>query len=333
MFFETLSQLILASGLSFLFPFDAATLEGRMYLPSSAVRERRDQAEDVRLFVARRLPQAGSRVPTRMVEDRLGVVTSAVSAVVVDVASGAVLFEKNPSATRSIGSVTKLMTALVFLQQQTDVSASAEILPEDIRMGGQQHIPMGEMVTIRDLLFASLVSSDNSATAALVRISGLSQGDFVARMNEMAAEIGMTSTRFADPTGLSVENRAVALDVVFLLRASLQQPLIAEAARLNTTTITSASGKLFPLENTNGLLESFLQQPPYELAGGKTGFLPEAGYCLGVQVRRGGGEDIMVVVLGSSSVEAREADVKALAAWTYATYRWPPASVARAFPR
>ncbi len=263
------------------------------------------------------------RVPVKVETTSIGVVTSAVSALVVDRATGAVLFEKNSGVSRSIGSITKLMTAYVFLESDPDLDAPAEIEASDVRLGGVQHLRAGDQVTVQDLLNASLVGSDNSATAALARLSGLSLGDFVARMNEAAAEIGLQSTTFVDPAGLSSDNRSISSDLVRLLDHTLKNDVIREATELPEVTVTSASGRTYRIESTNDLLRSFINRPPFQLTGGKTGFLPEAGYCFGAVVSEHGAHEIIVVVLGSESEQSRFQDAKTLAAWTYKVYDWP----------
>ncbi|MBI4598680.1 D-alanyl-D-alanine carboxypeptidase [Candidatus Uhrbacteria bacterium] len=326
MLIRVLTQVFLASSLFQLFPVDAATLERAARLPATSEARRPfpfDAA--VSLVSAASLPPAADadRAPRKTDPDSLGVVTSAVSALVVDAVSGAVLFEKGGEEPRPIGSITKLMTALVFLEGDPDLAASASVLPEDVRTGGRQHLPVGIAVTAHDLLLASLVSSDNTATMSLARLSGLSEVDFVVRMNARAAELGMTHTAFADPTGLSSDNRSMPVDIVALLRAVLEEDTIRDATQRVSATVTTASGRPYFLETTNDLHGSFLDADPYRIVGGKTGYLPLAGYCLGMEVERNGDDSIFVVVLGSVSNETRILDAKALVAWAYKTYIWP----------
>lgn len=262
--------------------------------------------------------------PVKTRADSLGVIISAQSAVVVDEKSGDMLFEKNSDEPRSIGSITKLMTALVFLEGiHPDLSASASVLPKDKQPGGVDHIGMQDPVSVHDLLFASLVGSDNTATMSLVRLSGKTKEEFVHQMNERAAQMGLQQTTFIDPVGLSPENRALPSDVVTLLSVALDQPLIREATETSSVSFSSASGRAYHISSTNELLKSFLNTPPYAIVGGKTGYLPEAGYCLAIKVQKDGGKDLYVVVLGSDTLLGRFRDSKALAAWAYEAYAWP----------
>lgn len=318
MMFSFFVQVAIASTLLQLFPVDARDLEASLFAPEST-------GSTYSVFT---LPQTRSSIstsqepPVKRDPRRLGVLTSAVSAMVVDRRSGQILFEKNREAPRSIGSITKLMTALVFLEGDPDLDASVKLLPEDVRLGGVQHVQLGEPVRVRDLLYASLVSSDNSATAALVRISGMTSGDFVARMNETAAALGMTQTRFVDPTGLSANNTSVVMDLVRLIERVSEIETIRDATTHTTFSLSVPSGSVYLLENTNDLLLSYMNQDPYQIVAAKTGFLPEAGYCLGAMFSRDGKDEVISVVLGSESDAGRFQDVKAITAWAYDVYEW-----------
>lgn len=270
------------------------------------------------------LPMANDidRAPVKIQPNSVGVVTSAVSALVLDRATKSVLFQKNIDEPRSIGSITKLMTALVFLQSGVDLQEQVQLVPDDLRSGGVQHLSLGDTYTVQDILYASLVSSDNTATAALARLSHLSPGDFVARMNEEAAEIGMRHTQFMDPTGLSSKNQSVVEDLARLFDEAGKNPLIQQITQTAKTSIQGGSGRAYEIVNTDELLTSFVNEPPYKIEASKTGFLPEAGYCLGVVFSHQGEQQIIVVVLGSETDAERFQDVKALTAWAYETYQW-----------
>lgn len=323
MIYKMLVEIILAASLVQIFPVDAGVVESYVRSSDSVVSS---EVSFSAVMTAMRpsFPVAKdvARAPKKIHPESVGVVTAATTALVEDAASGAILYEKNVDEARSIGSMTKLMTAMVFLSGNPDLNASAVIEIGDLREGGRQHLPTGKTITIKDLLLASLISSDNTATAALARLSDLSEDNFVARMNEKAAEIGMVETTFADPTGLSPENRSTAPDLVAMLRAALQNEDIRFATEQAVATITDTEENTYQLENTNELLTGFINQDPYKIVGGKTGYLPEAGYCLGVEARKDGGKNIFVVVLGSDSVAGRLRDIKALTVWAYNTYEW-----------
>lgn len=323
MILRLLSQLVLATTLLQVYPHDAGMVERYATLP--AAEQRQPGVFEAMDLLRTELPAApdASRAPRKVEPNSVGVVTSAVSAIVVDRATGATLYEKNVAEPRSIGSITKLMTAFVFLKGNPDLTSPSALQASDVRSGGMQHVAVGDTVTIGDLLRASLVGSDNSSTAALVRLSGLSDGDFVAKMNETAADIGMRATTFYDPTGLSADNRSVAPDVVRLIDAAMRVDVIREATELAVTTFRGSSGRVYSIDTTDELLNSFLNRAPYKVIGGKTGFLPEAGYCLGSLVSENEGHELIVVVLGSETITGRFQDVKALSAWAYKVFEWP----------
>jgi D-alanyl-D-alanine endopeptidase (penicillin-binding protein 7) len=326
MIFRLLAQVILATSLFQMFPADAGVLERRVHLPVAPARAETPGAYEITSLLSRPLPIAPSSAdlkPVKAVPTSIGVVTTAVSAMVVDRASGSVLYEKNTEEPRSIGSMTKLMTAFVFLGTKPNLDAPASLESEDVRTGGVQHLPVGDPVTVRDILNASLVGSDNSATAALVRLSGMTEGDFVAKMNETAAELGLRNTTFVDETGLSPENRSIAPDLVRLLDRAMKEEVIRATTEQADVTIKGASGRSYAVQSTNELLGTFMDKAPYAIVGGKTGYLPEAGYCFGAIVSKDGGHEVIVVVLGSDSKDGRFQDAKALAAWAYKVYKWP----------
>jgi len=312
MIFKLFTQVFLASTLLQLFPVDARDIEQATTFSTYSVFDIPVSQNNSEL----------ANAPVKKDPTRLGIVTTAVSALMMDRNSGAILFEKNRQIPRAIGSITKLMTAYVFLQTSPNLNAKVSLLQTDVRLGGIQHIPIAEEITIQDLLYASLVSSDNSATSALVRISGMSEGDFVAKMNETAASIGMQQTQFVDPAGLSSKNTSIVTDIARLLDSAAKIETIRNATQQSTHVVSSLSGKMFLLESTDDLLGSFMNKDPYKIISAKTGFLPEAGYCLATLFSRNGNNEILVVVLGSDSDAGRFQDVKSLAAWAYDVYEW-----------
>lgn len=319
MILKFLSQLILVSTLLQFFPADVNDVERLATDPTQTT----SSLYSFFTFPNAHLPVSADATPTKIHPNSLGVVTSAESAIVVDRRTKQILFQKNIDAPRSIGSITKLMTAFVFLSTNPDLSAPAKLQAEDYRAGGVQHLAFGDDATVKDILYASLISSDNSATASLARLSGMSIQDFVIKMNKSAVSMGMTQTHFEDPTGLSPRNESVVSDLVKLLDVVAQNEIIRDATEHDTYTITTASGKTFELKSTDQLLKSFVNQQPYQIVAGKTGYLPEAGYCLGTVLNHEGAGDIIVVVLGSETNADRFQDIKSLAVWSYQTFKWP----------
>lgn len=227
------------------------------------------------------------------------------NAIVLDPETDEVLFEKNADTAVPIASLTKLMTDMVYLETEPDLSQLAEVTWNELRGGGRTQLRNHEKVRRSDLLRMSLMISDNVATRVLVRESGLSKQEFLSRMNRKALELGLTHTRFVEFTGLDERNVSTAADVARLLRAAAKNPLI----RSITTTRQHefrTRRRAHSFGNTNRLLYGSL-----EILGGKTGFIHQAGYCLATWLRTEDRE-MIAVVLGAPTNATRFADVRRL---------------------
>lgn len=223
------------------------------------------------------------------------------NAILVDPGTGEVLFAKNPDRSVPIASITKLMTALVFLEQKPALEREVEVTLAELNGGGQTQLRRGEKVALGDLLHMSLMSSDNVATRVLAREAGLTADEYVARMNRKAVELGLTGSRFVEFTGLDERNVSSAADVARLLHAAAHDPLIQEIT--TTRQYQFATGqRVHAIHNTNRLLYG-----RYEILGGKTGFIQEAGYCFTTWIRSQG-RDLIAVVLGAPTNATRFAD-------------------------
>jgi D-alanyl-D-alanine endopeptidase (penicillin-binding protein 7) len=224
-------------------------------------------------------------------------------AIMVDPASGEVLFEKDAARSAPIASITKLMTAIVFLEQDPDLERFAEVTRAELAGGGHTQLRNRERVRLGDLLHMSLMVSDNVATRVLARESGLAPDDFMAAMNRKALELGMTHTRFVETTGLDERNLSTAADVARLLQAAAGTPRIHAISTCRQHEFRSAT-RPHAIGNTNRFLYG-----RYEVVGGKTGFISEAGYCLTTWIRTQG-RDLIAVVLGAPTAATRFADVQ-----------------------
>ena len=236
-----------------------------------------------------------------------GGVVWARNAIVLDPATGQVLYQKNADAAAPCASLTKLMTTLVVLEQQPDLDRVVEVTRSEIAGGGHTQLRRGEQVALGDLLHMGLMSSDNVATRVLVRESGLSGEDFLARMNRKAVELGLARTRFVEFTGLDERNISTATDIARLLHAAAANETLREISTTRGYDFRSRSARnrsrAHHVANTNRLLYG-----RYEIRGGKTGFIHEAGYCLATWVRTQG-RDMIAVVLGAPTNATRFADV------------------------
>lgn len=236
------------------------------------------------------------------------------AAIVMDTESRLILYSKNLTEKRPIASLTKLMTALVFLETKPDLGEPLILQYEDrADRGGKSLFRAGETFHLMDLLYAALMSSDNLATKALARSTGLSSAEFVARMNLKAESLGLSATRFADPTGLDQQNISTALDCAKLLMFALEDSLIAKLTATKQHTIRSLiRRRKIVLQNTCRLLNY-----RSEILGAKTGFIKRSGYCLVTCAVNSSGKKLTFVVLGAPSNYSRFRDMQRLMDWSF----------------
>ena len=232
------------------------------------------------------------------------------AAYVVD-ANNRVLFEKNPDRILPIASLTKLVTTMVFLQTSPDWDRVIEIVPEDVHNSSRTRIRAREEITVRDLFHAALMSSDNAATKALVRTCGVPTDEFVRRMNLLVDSLGVPETHFVEPTGLSEQNVSTAQGMAVILRAATESDVVSAITQKTEYSFTS-NRRVHHLVNTNRLLRS-----QWDITGGKTGFIHEAGYCLVTNVKGPTGIDVTAVVLGAPSNALRFAEARRILDWTF----------------
>ncbi len=283
-------------------------------------------AEDRLLPIAAEAHAAAATVtdasPRKKDMDRIGVETSATAAIAVDWETGTVLYAKNAYEPLPIASITKLMTALVVLEQGMDPDAELMILGSDMRVGAMPYVIPGERIRLHDVFVTALVASSNESAVALARSTGLTAEEFAARMNSLASEIGMAQARFVEPTGLDAGNVATAHDVAVLFRRALDVPEIRDAVLRKQHSFTALTGLDHVVTSTNELLGSFLSEPPYSFHGGKTGYLPAAGYCFGAAAQDPDGNRVISVVLGAATRSDRFVEAKNLLFWVFDAYEW-----------
>ncbi len=195
---------------------------------------------------------------------------SAAAAIVMN-SGGEVIFEKNADERRLIASTTKLLTALVVLEHAA-LGESVPILPEYTNVeGSSMYLPAGAVVTVRELLEGLLLASGNDAALALACHTAGSVEAFTAWMNEKAAALGMTGSRFANPHGLDdPEHYATARDLAALMAACMENQELSALLGERSATVNG---------QTYGNHNKLLTLCPGCL-GGKTGYTEAAGRCL-----------------------------------------------------
>lgn len=236
------------------------------------------------------------------------------------------LFEKEADKAVPIASISKLMSALVFLDHNPGWNTVYTIKENDKRDGNKLNFFPGEQVYVHDLFYSALVASDNSAIISLVSSTKLNEGEFVAMMNSKASVLKMTNSHFVEPTGLSELNVSTARDVAKLIGEAMKNLDIRRAVladKYELEIINNKKNHSRVIKNTDSLLRS--ADLSVKIVGGKTGYLSKAGYCFAGNFIKDD-QEIITVVLGADSPEARFNETERLLDWIFKSYDWPKIS-------
>jgi D-alanyl-D-alanine endopeptidase (penicillin-binding protein 7) len=267
--------------------------------------------------VGRAAAEAEERHATLQAEDGAAPLEQIRSAAVavIDQSTGDVLLEKNADAVTPIASITKLMTAMVALDVQPDLHEALTISEADVDTikGTHSRLAVGATLTREEMLRLALMSSENRAAAALSRYYPGGREAFVKAMNAKAKMLGLTDTRFADPTGLSPENVSSARDLVKLVNAAHQYPLIREFSTTDEYQVV-IRGRAQTFRNTNALVRN----EQWNIGLSKTGFISEAGKCLVMQAWLAN-RPMIIVLLDSWGKLTRIADAQRIKRWVETT--------------
>jgi D-alanyl-D-alanine endopeptidase (penicillin-binding protein 7) len=234
----------------------------------------------------------------------------AAAAIVFNPETGEVLYAENAQDARSIASITKVMTALVFLEDNPDLSTEVTVQRSDVYAASTTYLRAKDVVTEGELLHLMLIASDNAAARALARSSHGGTAPFIERMNEKALELGLQSTSFADPSGLDPDNISSAYDLSRLITFAAGDQRISDIMRTPTYTVTT-SRRNIQIHSTNRLLLG----GDFDVMGGKTGFISKAGYCFATLLRLPQGNPVAFVVLGAKSNLGRFWETRHLFNW------------------
>lgn len=248
-----------------------------------------------------KLDESGALVPDLRAE----------AAIIYNPETGQVLWEENSQNQRSIASITKVMTAAVFVEDDPDLSREVVIQRADVYRASTTSLRAGYKLSLDNLLHLLLIASDNAAARALARVSPHGSAGFIARMNEKAAELGLTNTRYADPSGLLAANLSTAYDMARLIAHVATDHRIAAIMQKQHHTVAIGRRNI-TVHSTNQLV----MRGDVDVLGGKTGFIRNAGYCLATLLRLPqGGPQIAVVVLGAKSNAGRFWETRHLFNW------------------
>lgn len=244
------------------------------------------------------------------------------SAIVVDRASKKVLFSHNHDLPWVAASLTKIMSAVVFIEHNPSWYSTANILSADEVGGGRLRVASGALMTVKDVFFSAITGSANNCAMAMMRLSGLGQDHFVAMMNFRAWILGMKNSRFYEPSGMDVRNVTTVDDMAILADYAFNNGWIRRAA----TTFWYKFNLISPemdksVKNTNDLL---IYDPDLYITGGKTGYLDESLYNLVITTKhmRETRPELIVIVLGSDTRQQSFDEAKSLALWMWDNYDW-----------
>lgn len=259
---------------------------------------------------------------------------AAPSAVLMDLATGTVLYEVNAHQPMAPASVTKVMTLLLIMEAidsgkigwQDMVTASEAAAAKG---GSQVYLKVGETMSVEEMVKSIAVSSANDCACAMAEYIAGSEAGFVERMNQRAQELGMENTHFVNCTGLdddpsAAEHLTTAYDIALMSRELLlNHPDIKRFTTIWMDTVRNGS---FGLSNTNKLVRF------YEgTTGLKTGYTSSAGHCLSASAQRDGLELVAVVLHCASSAD-RFQSAKALLDYGFANYALVPVQDEAALP-
>jgi serine-type D-Ala-D-Ala endopeptidase (penicillin-binding protein 7) len=233
------------------------------------------------------------------------------SVVVVDAADSSVLYSRQAQRALPIASITKLMTALVVLDEGQPLDESIEVTVADRRLekSSVSRLAVGSRLSRGDLLHLALMSSENTAAHAIARAYPGGLTACVKAMNAKARALGMKSARFTDPTGLSSGNVSSAADLAKLVAASAADPTIRTFSTQASHTV-AVGRQLLEFRNTNSLVT----KADWDILVQKTGFTNDAGQCLVMKavIRE---RPVLIVLLNSFGKYTRVADARRIRKW------------------
>ncbi|MFH0818949.1 MAG: serine hydrolase [Patescibacteria group bacterium] len=242
------------------------------------------------------------------------------AAIVEDAATGQILYQKQADIMMPIASITKLMTVLVFLDHNPGWNVKHQMQADENNLeGAKLQIGNGQELTTHDLLRTTLVGSANNTAKALARSTGLSDEEFAAAMNDKAKLLGLTNSKFVEPTGLNAGNQSSVSDLAILFREVLKHQALRDAIILSEHDLSIPPDNHFHAVKSTVKL---LSDPEAHLIGGKTGFTYEAGYCLISAANNEFGHTIITATLDLPSEIDRDSENKRLINWAFNNYIW-----------
>jgi D-alanyl-D-alanine endopeptidase (penicillin-binding protein 7) len=260
-------------------------------------------------YVVPAVPSFGQQLGLHTADDPLDLRSAAV--LVLDQDTNEVLLAKNPHAVLPIASITKLMTALVVADAAQPLDDVLTITAEDIdtEKGSRSRLQLGTQLSRSEMLHLALMASENRAANALGRHYPGGLPAVVDAMNRKARALGMTNTRYVEPTGLSSRNQSNATDLALLVREADKNDMI---RRLSTSpeVEVAVGSRAVHFRNTNSLVRN----SEWTIGLQKTGYITEAGRCVVMQTQLSG-RKLVMVLLDSAGKYSRIGDAERIRSW------------------
>ena len=233
------------------------------------------------------------------------------SALVIDQETGQPLLGKQSDTVVPIASISKLMTAMVVLDAKLNLNEVISIGDDDVDglKGTRSRLPVGTTMTRETAMLLALMSSENRAANALGRHYPGGLPAFVKAMNHKAHALGMHSSRFEEPTGLSSNNVSTAQDLARMVAAAARYPEIRDFSTTGEARV-ELNGHVRDFHNTNALVRS----DNWQIGVSKTGYISEAGRCLVMQARVAD-KPVVIVLLDSAGKMTRVGDANRIKRW------------------
>ncbi len=237
-------------------------------------------------------------------------------ALIYDIQTQRPLYTKNSESLAPIASITKLMTAMVVIDanQPLDETISINQSDSDMLKGTHSRLSIGTSLTRSELLRLALMASENRAAAALARTYPGGYQAAITAMNAKARELGMLHTQFLDPSGLNSNNVSTAQDLVKMVAAACNYPLIHQYTTSASHSVDGRGGREIQFRNTNPLVKN----ASWDIGVSKTGYISEAGRCL-VMKATINQRPVIIVLLDSWGKNTRIGDANRIKKWMEST--------------
>jgi D-alanyl-D-alanine endopeptidase (penicillin-binding protein 7) len=277
-------------------------------------------------YVRPAVPSFGQKLGLHAADDPLDLRSGVV--LLLDQDTNEVLLSKNENAVLPIASITKLMTALVVVDAKQPLDEVLSITNEDIdtEKGSGSRLRLGAQLTRGDMLHLALMASENRAANALGRHFPGGLPAFADAMNRKAQALGMTSTHYVEPTGLSSSNQSNAVDLALLVREASKNETIRTLSTSPEMAVAVGS-RAVQFRNTNSLVRN----SDWDIGLQKTGYINEAGRCLVMQAQMSGRKLIMVL-LDSAGKYSRLGDAERIRHWLNSPSAADPVKTSAADP-